>query len=60
MSLNTQTANTVSDILSLHAHPVDIVTSVKSATQGEVIDASLAAANAVRTFGAIVSKIEGE
>ncbi|MGY3901740.1 hypothetical protein ACW5XF_04600 [Aeromonas lusitana] len=57
--LNTQTVNTVSDVLSFHATPVSIAQSVDGATQGQVIDTSLAAANAVQSFGAIISKTLG-
>lgn len=59
-SLNKQTIDTVSDILSFHATPVSIATGVQSATQGEVIDTSLVAANAVQSFGAIMSKNLGK
>ncbi|MDO9226520.1 MAG: hypothetical protein Q7W53_10960, partial [Pseudomonadota bacterium] len=55
-NLNAQTVNTVSDILSFHATPVSIATGVQSATRGEVIDSGLVAANAVQSFGAIMSK----
>ncbi len=55
-SLNKQTVNTVADILSFHATPVSIASGLQNATKGEVIDTSLAAANAVQSFGAIMSK----
>jgi len=55
-NLNAQTVNTVSDILSFHATPVSIANGVSSATAGEVADTALAAANAVQSFGAIMSK----
>lgn len=59
-SLNNQTVNAVSDILSFHATPVSIANGVSSATAGEVIDTSLAAAHAVQSFGAIMSKTLGK
>jgi len=58
-SLTPQTVATVSDILSFHATPESIASGVQGATKGEVIDASLEAANAVQSFGAIMSKSLG-
>jgi Ca2+-binding RTX toxin-like protein len=55
-TLNKETVDTVGDMLNLNATPATIANGVKAANEKETIDATLAAANVVQVFGALMSK----
>lgn len=57
--LNRQTAETVSNVLSQKASPVDIANSIKSANQGDIRNAAVSAANAMHGLASMLSKVAG-